>query len=93
MLILTLLLWGVFAGGIAWLILRGGPMREVRWSQAIVAGVVGSFLGGLAVNLIAGDGLKLRPSGLIGSVLGAIVVLWILGMFEHRRGARQQPRA
>ena len=29
--------------------------------------------------LLAGDGLRIRPSGLIGTVLGAIVVLAIWG--------------
>ena len=40
----------------------------------IVAGLVGSFVGGLLVSLLAGDGLALRPSGLIGSFVGAILV-------------------
>jgi uncharacterized membrane protein YeaQ/YmgE (transglycosylase-associated protein family) len=42
--------------------------------MAIVAGLVGSFIGGLLVSLLAGDGLALRPSGIIGSLVGALVV-------------------
>ena len=42
--------------------------------MAIVAGLVGSFVGGLLASLIAGDGLALRPSGIIGSIVGAVVV-------------------
>jgi uncharacterized membrane protein YeaQ/YmgE (transglycosylase-associated protein family) len=36
-------------------------------------------VGGLLGSLLAGDGLSIRPSGLIGTVLGAIVVLAIWG--------------
>lgn len=39
--------------------------------------MVGSFVGGLLASLIAGDGLELQPSGLIGSFVGAIIVLLI----------------
>ena len=42
--------------------------------MALVAGLVGSFVGGLLISLIAGDGLDLRPSGLIGSFVGAVLV-------------------
>ncbi len=80
-----MLLWGVLVGGLAWLLLRGGKMREVPWAQAIVAGIVGSFVGGLASSLLSGDGLALRPSGVIGSVLGAIVVLLIWGAVDRRQ--------
>lgn len=31
--------------------------------MAFVAGIAGSFIGGLIINLINGDGLKLGPSG------------------------------
>jgi uncharacterized membrane protein YeaQ/YmgE (transglycosylase-associated protein family) len=44
-------------------------------------------VGGLLVSLIAGDGLELRPSGLIGSFLGAIVVLLIWRTVTSRRPA------
>ena len=43
-----------------------------------MSGLVGSFVGGLIFSLVAGDGLELRPSGIIGSILGAVIVtaLW-----------------
>ena len=46
-------------------------------AQSLIAGVAGSFVGGLGASLLSGDGLALRPSGLIGSVIGAIIVLLI----------------
>ncbi|HXJ64615.1 MAG TPA: GlsB/YeaQ/YmgE family stress response membrane protein [Actinomycetota bacterium] len=63
--------------------------RETNWAEAFIAGIVGSFVGGLIASLIAGDGLKFRPSGIIGSIIGAIVVLAIWGAVRGR--PRQQP--
>jgi uncharacterized membrane protein YeaQ/YmgE (transglycosylase-associated protein family) len=56
-------------------------------SQSLIAGLVGSLVGGLLVSLIAGDGIRIRPSGLIGSFVGAIVVLLIWGAVDKRRAA------
>lgn len=42
--------------------------------MAIVAGLVGAFVGGLLVSLLAGDGLAFRLSGVIGSIVGAVIV-------------------
>ncbi len=74
MLILTILFFGLFAGWVANLI-TGGKARPTDWAELLIAGFVGSFVGGLLASLIAGDGLKIRPSGLIGSILGAVIVL------------------
>jgi uncharacterized membrane protein YeaQ/YmgE (transglycosylase-associated protein family) len=41
-------------------------------------------VGGLLASLIGGDGLDLRPSGLIGSFVGAIVVLLIWRAVSQR---------
>jgi uncharacterized membrane protein YeaQ/YmgE (transglycosylase-associated protein family) len=73
MLLLAILGFGVLAGAVAQLVLGTGLYR-VDWGEALVAGLVGSFVGGILASLLAGDGLRLRPSGLIGSIIGAIVV-------------------
>ena len=86
MLLLGLLVFGLFVGWIAQLIVGGGG--RVDWGQSLVAGLVGSFAGGLVVSLIAGDGLRIRPSGLLGSIGGAIVVLLIWN--AARRSSRQK---
>jgi uncharacterized membrane protein YeaQ/YmgE (transglycosylase-associated protein family) len=77
MLILGLILFGMLVGAGAQLLL-GRRAGRIDWPMAIVAGLVGSFVGGLLASLIAGDGLKLRPSGIIGSLVGALIVtaLW-----------------
>ena len=73
MLILGIILFGMVVGAAAqWLL--GGSASRVNWGLALVAGLVGSFLGGLLASLIAGDGLELRASGLIGSLVGAVIV-------------------
>ena len=56
---------------------RGG--YHLDWTMALVAGLAGSFVGGLIASLLAGDGLSIQPSGIIGSIVGAIIVtaLWM----------------
>ena len=61
------------AGALAQLLL-GQKGSRIDWRMALIAGLVGSFVGGLIVSLIAGDGLSLRPSGIIGSIVGAVIV-------------------
>jgi uncharacterized membrane protein YeaQ/YmgE (transglycosylase-associated protein family) len=73
MLILGIILFGMVVGAGAQLIL-GRRSGRYDWTQAIIAGLVGSFIGGLLISLLSGDGLDLRPSGLIGSLVGALVV-------------------
>jgi uncharacterized membrane protein YeaQ/YmgE (transglycosylase-associated protein family) len=41
-------------------------------------------VGGLLASLIAGDGIDLRASGIIGTIVGAIIVLAIWGAVRGR---------
>jgi uncharacterized membrane protein YeaQ/YmgE (transglycosylase-associated protein family) len=70
-----LLGFGLLIGWLASLVLDGGGRPN---AEALIAGLVGSFVGGLLISLLAGDGLALRPSGFIGSFVGAIIVLLIM---------------
>jgi len=72
-LILAILLFGMLIGAAAQLIL-GTRGRGINWAMALIAGWVGSFVGGLLASLLSGDGLELRASGIIGSIVGAILV-------------------
>ena len=56
-----------------------GKKRKYEPWELFVIGIVGSFVSGLIFSLIAGDGIELRPTGLIGSCIGAIVALVIYG--------------
>ena len=63
----------MLVGAAAQLILgRGGS--GINWPLAFGTGIAGSFVGGLLASLLAGDGFNLRPSGIIGSIIGAIIV-------------------
>jgi len=86
MLILGLILFGMLIGAAAQLILAKGSTR-IDWSMAVIAGLVGSFVGGLLASLLAGDGLELRPSGIIGSIVGAIIVTAIWRWSRSRSAA------
>ena len=73
MLIIGLVLFGMLVGAAAQLIL-GRSRKGIDWALAFGCGLAGSFVGGLIVSLLAGDGLELRSSGIIGSLVGAILV-------------------
>lgn len=72
MLIIGILLFGIVIGAGAQLIL-GKTTARVDWTFAFIAGIGGSLVGGLLVSLIAGDGLSLRPSGILGSLAAVII--------------------
>jgi uncharacterized membrane protein YeaQ/YmgE (transglycosylase-associated protein family) len=74
-LILFIILWGMAVGWIAHLLVRGG--RPVAWGTTLVVGLAGSFVGGLLGSLLAGEGLQLRPAGILGSVVGAVLLLLV----------------
>ena len=87
MLILVIIVIGMAAGWVAQLILG----RGTNWGEALVAGLIGSVVGGLLASLIAGDGLEIRMSGLIGTIAGAVLVLALWGAFQGRtaKGSRR----
>jgi uncharacterized membrane protein YeaQ/YmgE (transglycosylase-associated protein family) len=89
-LILAIIVLGMAAGALAQLILRSN--RRVDWAQALVVGLIGSFVGGLLGSLLAGDGLRLRPSGIIGTIVGAIVVEAIWLAIRSRQSLPQRGR-
>jgi len=66
---------GLIAGAIArWLMPGPDPMG---WLGTIVLGIVGSLVGGTLLNLIFGGGLELSAAGILGSILGALIVLYV----------------
>ena len=77
-LIISLLLIGLIAGALARLLVPG--KQDLSMPMTIVIGIAGSFLGGFLGYLLFrkddDDGF-FQPSGIIGSVIGAIVVLLI----------------
>jgi uncharacterized membrane protein YeaQ/YmgE (transglycosylase-associated protein family) len=50
-----------------------------------VLGVVGSFVGGFVASLVTHERVAdFNTAGLIGSVLGALLVLFLVGRFSSR---------
>ncbi|MDV6272895.1 hypothetical protein R3Q06_05210 [Rhodococcus erythropolis] len=90
MLIIGILLFGIVIGAGAQLIL-GKTTARVDWTFAFIAGIGGSLVGGLLVSLIAGDGISLRPSGILGSLVGAVIITagW---QWYRRKNATAAPR-
>ena len=73
-----------------------GRAREYERWELFVVGMIGSFVGGALFSTVdalvnGGDLNLLRPSGLIGSIIGAIVVLVIYGPVRDRLRANNAP--
>jgi uncharacterized membrane protein YeaQ/YmgE (transglycosylase-associated protein family) len=90
MILLFLLVWGIFAGWIAHLLIARN--QPINWAELLVVGLVGSFVGGLLISLVSGDGLALRPSGIIGSILGAVLLLAAWQAIRGRGRSRGRSR-
>lgn len=82
--IISMIVVGLIAGLIARAIMPGpDPMG---WIGTIVLGIVGSFVGGfLAATLLhRGTDNPFEPSGIIGSIIGALIVLFIYRRVKAR---------
>jgi uncharacterized membrane protein YeaQ/YmgE (transglycosylase-associated protein family) len=89
-LILALIGFGALVGALAQFIVgRSGPGGRMDWGVAIIAGLAGSFIGGLLASLLNGDGLALRPSGIIGSLVGAIIITLGVSLYRNKQAQQQ----
>lgn len=87
--ILGLVIIGLIAGALARFLVPGRDPMGI--GATIALGIVGSFVGGFLADVVfRGDATDrgLSPAGIIGSVIGAIIVLLIYNAVTHRRGAR-----
>ena len=87
--IIGLIVIGLIAGALARLLVPGRDPMGI--GATILLGIVGSFVGGFLADVLFrsdGEDLGLSPAGIIGSVIGAIIVLLIYNAVTRRRGAR-----
>ena len=82
--LLAFILFGLVIGLIARAVMPG------KQSMGLVAtallGMAGSFVGGLVGSLIYGGRMfELHSAGIIGSLVGALLVMFLVGMGSRRR--------
>jgi uncharacterized membrane protein YeaQ/YmgE (transglycosylase-associated protein family) len=86
--IIWMLVLGVIAGFVARALVPGDDSMTV--GATIVLGIVGSFVGGFLADVLFrndAEDMGLGPAGIIGSIIGAVIVLLIYNATTHRRGA------
>ena len=69
---------GIVVGAIARFIMPGAD--HMGWIATGILGIVGSFVGGFLVRVFSKnppDGGKVQPAGILMSIVGAIIVLFI----------------
>jgi uncharacterized membrane protein YeaQ/YmgE (transglycosylase-associated protein family) len=84
--IIVMLIIGLIAGFVARAVVPGDDSMSI--GATILLGIVGSFVGGLLADILFrsdAEVMGLGPSGLIGSIIGAIVVLLVYNAVTDRR--------
>ncbi len=88
--IVMLIVIPLVAGFVANLVV-GKNAHFQNW-ELFVAGIIGSFVGGTILNLLLNGDLEISISGLLGSILGAIIVLGVWAWWRIRAGTSGKPR-
>jgi uncharacterized membrane protein YeaQ/YmgE (transglycosylase-associated protein family) len=82
--LLAFIVFGLVVGLVARALMPG--RQSMGLFTTALLGMVGSFVGGLIGSLIYGGRVfDLHASGIVGSVLGALVVMFLAGMGARRR--------
>ena len=88
-LIITLIIVGLIAGALARFLVPGRDPMGI--GATIALGILGSFVGGFLADVLFRNDANdrgLSPAGIIGSVIGAVIVLLIYNAVTSRRGVR-----
>jgi uncharacterized membrane protein YeaQ/YmgE (transglycosylase-associated protein family) len=74
---------GIVVGALARFVMPGADHMNLIMTG--VLGIVGSFVGGLIVRLFSksapADGSKVQPAGILMSIVGAVIVLFLYNRF------------
>lgn len=81
--ILGWILFGLIVGALAKLLMPGRDPGG--WIVTILLGIAGSFVGGFLATTLMGR--QESTAGWIGSIIGAIILLFIYRLFVGRRTA------
>ena len=75
--LIWMLIVGLVVGAIARWLLPGA--QEMGWLMTALVGIAGSFVGGFIARLFSkpADGAVVHPAGLILSVIGAMILLFV----------------
>ena len=85
-LIISIIVVGLIAGALARLIVPGRQSMSIP--MTILLGIIGSFVGGFLADVLfrsEGEDQGLNPAGIIGSIIGAIIVLLVYKAVTKRR--------
>jgi len=82
--LLLFVLFGLVVGFLARAILPG--RQSMGLIMTAILGMVGSLLGGFLGSMLSGEGFgRVHSAGLLGSILGALIVLALATMGSRRR--------
>jgi uncharacterized membrane protein YeaQ/YmgE (transglycosylase-associated protein family) len=79
--IIWMIILGGIVGAIAKLIMPGRDPGGII--VTIIIGILGSIVGGFLLGLLL-PGREIGPAGFIGSILGALLLLWLYRAFVRR---------
>lgn len=82
--LLAFIVFGLVVGLVARALMPG--KQSMGLIATTMLGMAGSFVGGLVGSLIYGGRIfELHTAGIIGSILGAVLVMFLVGMGSRRR--------
>lgn len=79
---------GLLVALVAWSMFR----RVIGLAKLLLLAVAGSFVGGAVASLLAGDGFDLEPSGVTGTLVGAVALVSIGVMRDLNKARRRRKR-